>query len=263
MKPNVALVFGLLFLLSAPLRLQGEPTSEATTFFNSYCMAVEYRLTRQHGSTNTFLAPVSPDGESRLRRGRFVTENLAPSLDADLPGAMLHHWRATAFVPGARAADFERLLRDFNSYPQYFAPQVLRSSVIAQGRNRMRARVRVRQQHGITVVLDTTYDVAFGQLDARHGFSISRSERIDEIDAAGTRTEHALTAHEERGFLWSQNTYWSYEEQDGGLSLQIEAVSLSRSIPIGLGWVVRPYVESIPRESLEFTLRSVCNAIRK
>jgi hypothetical protein len=176
---------------------------------------------------------------------------------------MLHHWRATAFVPGARAADFERLLRDFNSYPQYFAPQVLRSSVIAQGRNRMRARVRVRQQHGITVVLDTTYDVAFGQLDARHGFSISRSERIDEIDAAGTRTEHALTALEERGFLWRQNTYWSYEEQDGGLYLQIEAVSLSRSIPIGLGWVVRPYVESIPRESLEFTLRSVCNAIRK
>ena len=70
-----------------------------------------------------------------------------------------------------------------------------------------------------------------------------------------------MNAAEEHGFLWRQNTYWSYEERDGGLYLQIESVSLSRSIPTGLGWALRPYVESVPRESLEFTLRSACEAI--
>ena len=51
---------------------------------------------------------------------------------ADLPGALLHDWRGTAFVPGAKAADFERLMRDFNAYPQHFSPQVLQAQVLAQ-----------------------------------------------------------------------------------------------------------------------------------
>jgi hypothetical protein len=45
--------------------------------------------------------------------------------------------------------------------------------------------------------------------------------------------------------------------------MQIETVSLSRSIPDGLGWAIKPFVESVPRESLEFTLRATCNALRK
>jgi galactose mutarotase-like enzyme len=111
--------------------------------------------------------------------------------------------------------------------------------------------------------MDTTYDVAFGRLDAQHGYSISWSTQISEIDAAGTGKERALNASEEHGFLWRLNTYWSYEERDGGLYIQIESVSLTRSIPTGLGWIVGPFVESVPKESLEFTLRAVCNAIHK
>jgi len=80
---------------------------------------------------------------------------------------------------------------------------------------------------------------------------------------AGQAHEHALGAADEHGFLWRMNTYWSYEERDGGLYMQIESVSLSRSVPTGLGWAVRPFVESVPRESMEFTLRSTCNALKK
>jgi hypothetical protein len=127
----------------------------------------------------------------------------------------------------------------------------------------MQAWMHVRQQHVITVVIDTTYDITFGQLDVRHRYSISKSTRIAEIDAAGTRAERTLSASEDHGFLWRLNTYWSYTEQDGGLYLQIEAVSLTRSIPRGVGRAIQTYVESIPRETLEFTLRSACNALRK
>ena len=40
------------------------------------------------------------------------------------------------------------------------------------------------------------------------------------------------------GFMWRLNTYWTWEERDSGLYMQIESVSLSRSIPSGLGWMV-------------------------
>ena len=91
----------------------------------------------------------------------------------------------------------------------------------------------------------------------------SRSTRISEIASPGHDEERALNSDEEHGFLWRMNTYWSYEERDGGLYMQVESISLTRSIPHGLGWVVRPFVESVPRESLEFTLRSACNALRR
>jgi hypothetical protein len=263
---RVFAVCGLLLVLGEPGLVLGEPTPAAVLGFNSYSKAVEARLAQQHRSHNEFLALAGSDLESeegRLRGGEFIVERLTPSTGSDFSGALLHHWRGTAFAPGATAADFERLMRDFNAYPQHFSPQVIRAKVIADGGDRMEASMRVRQRHVITVVMDTAYDVDFGRLDARHGYSISRSTRIEEIDSAGTSAERALNADEEHGFLWRLNTYWSYEERDGGLYLQIEAVSLTRSIPHGLGWAVRPYVESIPRESLEFTLRSTCNALRR
>jgi hypothetical protein len=125
------------------------------------------------------------------------------------------------------------------------------------------ATMRVRQQHILTVVMDTTYDVTFGQLDAQQGYSISRSTKISEIGSPGTAKERALSPKEEVGFLWRLSTYWSYEERDGGLYIQIESVSLTRSIPTGLGWLIGPFVESVPRESLEFTLRATRDALKK
>ncbi len=202
-------------------------------------------------------------GEARLRQGELIVEKLTPSTGANLPGAMLHDWRGTAFAAGAKAADFERLMRDYDAYPQHFSPQVVQAKVLSHQGDHFEAKMRVRQRHVINVVLDTTYDVNFGRLDARHGFSVSRSTRISEIEAAGSADERALKPGEEHGFLWRLNSYWSYEERDGGLYMQIESVSLTRSIPTGLGWAIGPFVESVPRESLEFTLRSVCNALRK
>jgi hypothetical protein len=253
----------LLALLGAPARTPAEAPAAAVSAFNTYVSGVEARLLRQHGAQQGFIVPVSPQDQMRLRRGELIVEKLTPSTGADLPGAMLHHWRGTAFVPGATAADFERLMRDFNAYPQRFSPQVVSAKILTQQGDRFQTVMRVSQRHVITVVMDTSYDVTFGRLDQRHGYSVSRSTNISEIDSPGTRNEHALSSKQEHGFLWRLNTYWSYEERDGGVAMQIESVSLTRSIPAGLGWAVGPFVESVPRESLEFTLRAVSNALRR
>jgi hypothetical protein len=253
--------FAGLVLWGAAVRCGAEePTRAAIATFNAYAGAAEARLNQQHASAATFLgdAVTDPQKVMRLRRGDPIVEQLTPSAGLDLPGALLHHWRATAFAPAEHAADVDRLLRDFSAYPRDYAPQVLEARVLAQQGDRYQVLMRVRQRHMITVVMDTAYDVTFGRLDAQHGSSSSRSTRIAEIDSSG----RVLSPSAEHGYLWRQNTYWSYEERDGGVYLQIESVSLTRSIPTGLGWAVGPFVESVPRESLEFTLRSTCNALK-
>jgi hypothetical protein len=256
---------GLLVCAVDTRRVTAEPPAAAVAAFDDYVSGVEARLAKQRGAADGFLAGTAsgPQGEARLRAGELIVDKLTPAGDSDLPGAMLHHWRGTAFVPGARAADFERLMKDFGGYPRVFAPEVMEARVTAGDGDQVQASMRVRQRHVITVVMDTEYDVRFARVDALRGYSVSRSTRIAEIEAAGTRTEHPLSVSEEHGFLWRLNTYWSYEQRDGGLYLQVESVSLTRSIPTGLGWLVRPFVESVPRESLEFTLRAVFGALRK
>lgn len=123
----------LFFDAACPLR--GQPAPAALSAFDSYCGTVESRLAGQHQSPNAFLAPPASEPEtanSRLRRGEVIIEHVAPSAGADFPGALLHHWRGTAFVPGAKAADFERLLRDFPSYPRRFSPQVVEAKVLSR-----------------------------------------------------------------------------------------------------------------------------------
>jgi hypothetical protein len=242
-----------------------EPSPAAEAAFNSYIGALESRLQQQHRSQDGFLAHSNsnPQSDARLRNGELTIERLTPEQGAELPGALLHHWRGTAFVAGASPADFERLMKDFSSYPQHFSPQVLQAKTIAQNGDHLQASMRLRQKHILTVVMDMTYDITYGRLDGEHAYSISRSTRIQEIDSPGTAAEHALDTSHEHGYLWHLNVYWSCEERDGGLYMQIETVSLTRSIPSGLGWVVGPFVQSIPRDSMEFTLQSAANALRR
>ena len=259
----------VLLMLAAPDLMADGPTAAAAAAYNAYVSKVEARLDEQHGqqqaSAGGFLAS---EDWARLRKGELIIDQITPVMGAELPGALLHDWRGTAFIAGAKGADFEKLMRDFSGYPKTYAPEVLTARVLAHDGDHYQVTMRVRQQHVLTVVMDTAYDVRFGngestEAAAQRGYSTTRSTSIAEIDWPGTTDERALSPAEANGFLWRLNTYWSYEERDGGLYIQIESVSLSRSIPVGLGWAVAPFIESVPREALEFTLRATSNALQK
>ena len=256
--------------LLAPARSHAKPSTAAQAAFPTYTAAVEQRLARQHASPNTFLANQTPANTTRLRDGEILLEQLAePNISNHQAEAtantLLHHWRGTAFVPRAHASDFEHLLRNLPAYPHLFAPEVLRAAVLTADptADHLQTALRVRQHHGLTVTLDTAYDLTFSHPDPHHGYSISRSLRIVEIADPNTPAEHPLSPADEHGFLLRLNTYWTWEERPDGLYLQIETVSLSRAIPTGLGWALRPYVDSIPRDSLTFTLRAARNALTR
>jgi hypothetical protein len=260
MKRTVArLELGLVLVALSP-GAWAEAPAPAVAAFNGYVGALEARLAHAHRSSEGFLTGDASMAERRaqLRHGEVVIEQVkAPQLN----GALLHDWRGSAFVSGATAAEFEKLLRDFDADARVFAPEVMSGRTLLADGDHVQGTMRVRQKHVITVVLDTTYDVRFGRLEPEDGWNASRSTRVDEIADAGTSHERVLSPQEEHGFLWRINTYWTWQERDGGLYVQVESVSLTRGIPMGLGWIVKPFVESVPRESLEFTLSSARRAM--
>ncbi len=115
--------------------------------------------------------------------------------------------------------------------------------------------LRLKQTDVITVVFDTEHDVRYFRLDAVRAHSRSYSTRITELEHAGERNERDLPPDKDHGLLWRLDSFWRFEQRDGGVYVECEAISLTRNIPLGVGALVGPFVESIPRASLELTLR--------
>ncbi len=113
----------------------------------------------------------------------------------------------------------------------------------------------------LSLIQDTEYNVRYERLDAARQYSFSRSTRISEIVDLGTPAERTLAPGHDQGFMWRLNSYWAFEQVEDGVFVECEAISLPRDIPTGLGWVVGPFVQSIPRESLQFTLNSTRKAL--
>jgi hypothetical protein len=196
---------------------------------------------------------------AQLQRGEVVTGRLE-TRDSEgyfhPPGALIHHWIGTVFIPGASLQQVLTMLEDYDHHGEYYSPDVVKSKTLRRTGNDFNVYLRLTRKKIITVVLDTEYEVHYERLDATHAQSRSYSTRIAEVEQAGESSERQMPLGKDRGFLWRLNSYWRFVETGHGVYVQCEAISLTRDVPPGLGWVIGPFIESIPKESLEFTLRS-------
>ena len=113
----------------------------------------------------------------------------------------------------------------------------------------------------ITAVLNTEHQVDYFHDAPGQAHSRSSAVRIAEVEDAGKKDEREKTPGDDSGYLWRMETWWRMEEGDGGIYVQSEVASLTRDIPAGLGWIIAPFVTSIPKETLTFTLEATRKAV--
>lgn len=245
---------------------------ETISAFDRYVALTEKRISAEFAEN----APlVSSGAESHgdianayaaLRRGELRIERLQ-TLDAghqiQCPGGIIHHWAGTIFIPGVSLDATLELLQDYDRQSVMYAPEVEKSRTISRNGDDFHIFLRFRRKKVITVVLDTEHHVHYTRIDATHAASKSISTTIREVAEPGTPKEHDFAAGDGGGYLWRINAYWRFEERDGGVYVRCESVSLTRDIPAGLGWLIGPFVTSIPRESLQFTLESTRKALTR
>jgi hypothetical protein len=78
-----------------------------------------------------------------------------------------------------------------------------------------------------------------------------------QVHNAGEPNERREPGDAASGYLWRFRIYCVFEEREEGSLEQCESVTLTRPIPFALGWIVRPFVTGIPRDTIEFTLGRV------
>jgi hypothetical protein len=201
---------------------------------------------------------------AELRRGEVKMQKLE-ILENDkpiaCPGGMIHHWTGVVFIPGAKVEDVLGVLEDYNRHSVYYAPDVERSKIESREGDHFRVFLRFRRHKVITVVLNTEHEVQYYHDAPGKAHSRSSAVRIAEVENAGKTYEREKTPGDDDGFMWRMETWWRMEEQDGGVYVQSEVVSLTREIPTGLGWMIRPFVTDIPKETLTFTLQATRKAV--
>jgi hypothetical protein len=246
---------------------------EATNVaFDRYVRVTEVRMGSEVAGTLPFLwidrlpEPRRADAYATVRRGEIVVSRLETrdgGKPIEVPDGMCHHWVGTVFAPRAHIEQVVSLMQSYDRYPEIYRPAVRRSHIVSRSGDRFSVELQLFMKKVISVVLNTNNDVQYASAGAKRMHVRSYSTRIAEVSAAGTPQEREKPVGHDNGFLWRFNNYCSFEERAEGAYIQCESVSLSRKIPIGLGWLVGPFVTSIPRESLEFTLGTIRTTVTK
>jgi len=200
-----------------------------------------------------------------LRNGEVVIERLTTTdsngATIKTPGALVHHWIGTAFIPAARLQPAIALVQDYNNHYKTYEPEVVRSRLVSRNGDDFKIYLRYRKKKIITVVLNTYHDVHYVIVDAHHVHCRSFTTEVREVEDADTPNEHQRSPDNDNGFMWSMNTYWRFEDRNGGVYIQCEAITLTRSVPIALRWLIEPYITSIPHESLTETMNHTRDAL--
>ena len=221
--------------------------------FDRYVRSAEARME----ATQTFLwADESPDRVRRVRQGEVVAEPFTGKPDIAVAGGLVHDWIGVVFIPGATVDYTIVRLEDYNGHKDIFKPEVIDSRTLSHTGNDYLVYLRLVKKKVVTVVLNTEFEVHYTQVDKTRWRSVSKSRKVAEVERAGKPDERELPPGTGEGFLWKLNSYWRFVERDGGTWVECEAISLTRDVPTGLGWLIEPIIRNLPKESLVNTLTS-------
>jgi hypothetical protein len=274
-----AFLFGLLLAFALGLLAQEASGADAVklrpetvTAFDEYVKLTDARSNEElQRGTNLLWIDALPESDrtqayEALRRGEVKVQRLETRENGQkirCPGGMIHHWAGVVFIPGAKLQGVLRVLQDYDHHAQYYAPDVERSKIESHDDDHFLVFLRFRRHKVITVVLNTQHDVRYFRDSVTREHSRSSAVRIAEVENPGKADEREKAPGEDGGFLWRMETWWRLEERDGGVYVQSEVVSLTRDIPRGLGWLIGPFVTSIPKETLTFTMEATRKAVQR
>lgn len=241
----LAILCAALFPASAWAQFGAELKSKTARQFDQYesSSEAEMKWTPRYGS----LAP----GEVRIAPAKGDG-------NTDINDGIVHDWVAAAIVRDATVDQVIELLQDYDQYPEMYTPEVQKARVLSHRGNDWHVYLQMFKEKVLSATLNGEFDVEYRDRGRGRWTMISRSTRIAEVDDG-----KELPVGKGQGFLWRLNAYWLVEPRPEGVYLEVRSMSLSRSVPFGFGFVVKPFITSVPRESLNDTMTNTVKELER
>jgi hypothetical protein len=187
--------------------------------------------------------------EQQLDRARGAARSVphdtltASGQSIPVPSGTISHWHGSVFI---RGVTLNRVLAGLTN-PGTPPPQadVVASRVLGRDACLVRVYIRLVRHAIVTATYDTEHQMTFTRHSPTLATARSVATRIEEVGGG------------DRGFLWRLHSYWRYEQWPGGVLVELDSLTLSRSVPAIVRPVAMPLVNQVARESMTRTLEAL------
>lgn len=236
-------------LLAVATGFSAELQQSTLDAWTAYIAQENLQLKKRAENLNAFFwIDQNPQLLARVRAGEVVSEPVGTQCFHRVPNGLIHHWISSAFIPKASAEDVLSVARDYEHYKDFYKPGVDSASTIKKTED--------KDEFTIRFVNSSLLSHSFIE-----GDYVSDFVRISENRWYITSETTKMTS-DGSGYIWRLFSTARFENRDGGVLVEIEAIALSRDIPASLRWFVDPIVKKVSRESIEKSLSQTADATR-
>ena len=249
----------VLAVMTASLSFAVQLSEQTKAEFDAYIKKAEAQM-------DTPVYDRFPSIRERAKKGEIVAVPFAyrtegKQASVNIRDGLVNHWLGVMFVPNVTVDALKGVLQNYGQYKSTYAPEVTESLVQKAGNDEFDIFLRLHRQvhikallgYGFPVEFNSNYHVRYYKtgetLQVR-----SFSTRIAEVkDPKKTHTEEHEVGNDS-GYLWRLRSYWRLTPADGGVYVELEAVSLSRSVPGFVEKMVTYFTTNFPEDSMRHTL---------
>ncbi len=256
----------LLAILLVPqsLLLANDLKQETLKAWDDYIQQADAKMKQRiaGGAATFFWMDEAPGRRELVRQGEILVDPTSNDIPAKVPQGLIHDWMGAVFIPNVTMSEVFAMLNDYSQYDRYFKPAVIDAKLLGvDGTTRRFSMLLAEKVPFVTAAIDSEYTAQTFRVDDRHWYTVTRSTRIQQIDNYGLATQHTLPPDQGDGFVWRLYSIQRFEENDGGVYTELEAIALSRNVPFELQWLIKPILRHMPRNSMTATLQKTRAAI--
>jgi len=264
MKARIVAALFLPLLWAPTLMNATELKPETTKAWDEYIRGANARVTgRVHGA-HFLWTDESADRLQRVRQGEVVVSHVGERAPQNVPHGLIHDWIGAAFIPNVRIEDLFGVVRDYGRYKDFYRPSVIDSKPLSQAgeKDERFSMVLLNKSLFLKKALESEYQSSYVKVDARRWYGVSYTTRVQEIENFGRAGQRKLPPDTGSGLIWRLYSFSRFEERDGGVYVEMEAIALSRDIPFSVRWMVEPIVRRVSRSSILTSLQQTSDAVR-
>jgi hypothetical protein len=255
--------FWFLGLTIASALNAAELKPETLSAWNQYVQSADAAMQVRLRPGNSFLwIDEAPDRRRQLRAGEILVTAIGKQNPKTVPSGLIHHWIGAAFLPNAKLEDVFGVVRDYAHYKNYYNPTVVDSRTIRQAPEADRfSTLLMNKALFLKIAIENECESSYVQITPNRWYSVATTVRVQEVEDYGQAGERKLPSDDGTGYIWRLHSITRYEEADGGVYLEIEAMALSRDIPAAMRWMVDPIVRRISNGAMVTSLRQTLGAV--
>jgi hypothetical protein len=250
--------------LVASSALGGELKKETLKDWDDYIQASSLKMHDRMRPDSRFLwVDEVPDRNRQVRAGKILVSPAGPHIPKPVTNGLIHDWIGASFIPGAKLEDVFSVVRDYDRYKTFYPPSVTDSkSLSADGPTNKFTLLLVNKEAVAKTALESEYEACYLPFAEKQWYGMAYSTRVQEIRNFGHPSETKLPPDEGTGYIWRIYSLARFEERDGGVYMELEAMALSRDIPVAVRWAVDPIVRRVSKNALITSLRQTSEAVR-